>query len=45
MTGRAYPLFQIAQLILQKGERYSVQLTVRKKRRHAPPADFRLRAG
>ncbi|MGA2244433.1 MAG: hypothetical protein ABSH48_05485 [Verrucomicrobiota bacterium] len=31
MTGRAYPLFQIAQLILQKGERYSVQLTTRKK--------------
>jgi hypothetical protein len=31
MTGRAYPLFQIAQLILQKPERYSVQLTVKKK--------------
>lgn len=31
MTGRAYPLFQIAQLILQKGERYAVQLTARKK--------------
>ncbi len=31
MTGRAYPLFQIAQLILQKGERYSVQLTAKKK--------------
>lgn len=31
MTGRAYPLFQIAQLILQKPERYSVQLTARKK--------------
>ena len=31
MTGRAYPLFQIAQLILQKAERYSVQLTVKKK--------------
>ena len=27
MTGRAYPLFQIARLILQKPERYSVQLT------------------
>jgi hypothetical protein len=27
MTGRAYPLFQIALLILQKAERYSVQLT------------------
>jgi hypothetical protein len=31
VTGRAYPLFQIAQLILQKAERYSVQLAVRKK--------------
>ncbi|HEY5041848.1 MAG TPA: hypothetical protein VIK53_07580 [Verrucomicrobiae bacterium] len=31
MTGRAYPLFQIALLILQKAERYSVQLTVKKK--------------
>src|SRR5690242_6753790 len=31
MTGRAYPLFQIAQLILQKAERYSVQLTPKKK--------------
>jgi len=31
MTGRAYPLFQIAQLILQKPERYSVQLTTKKK--------------
>jgi hypothetical protein len=31
MTGRAYPLFQIAQLILEKAERYSVQLTVKKK--------------
>lgn len=30
MTGRAYPLFQIAQLILQKAERYSVQLGVKK---------------
>ncbi len=30
MTGRAYPLFQIALLILQKAERYSVQLTARK---------------
>jgi len=30
MTGRAYPLFQIALLILQKGERYSVQLTKKK---------------
>jgi len=31
MTGRAYPLFQIALLILDKAERYSVQLTARKK--------------
>ena len=31
VTGRAYPLFQIAQLILQKAERYSVQLTIKKK--------------
>ena len=31
VSGRAYPLFQIAQLILQKPERYAVQLTLRKK--------------
>ncbi|MGA2854649.1 MAG: hypothetical protein ABSE90_11045 [Verrucomicrobiota bacterium] len=31
MTGRAYPLFDIARLILQKPERYSVKLTVQKK--------------
>jgi hypothetical protein len=31
MTGRAYPLFQIALLILQKAERYHVQLTPKKK--------------
>ncbi len=31
VTGRAYPLFQIALLILQKGERYSVALTTKKK--------------
>jgi hypothetical protein len=31
MTGRAYPLFDIARLILQKPERYSVKLAVRKK--------------
>src|SRR5580704_15195740 len=31
MTGRAYPLFQIAQLILEKAERYSVHLTAKKK--------------
>ncbi|HTV61656.1 MAG TPA: hypothetical protein VMH30_03705 [Verrucomicrobiae bacterium] len=31
MTGRAYPLFQIAQLVLEKPERYSVQLALKKK--------------
>ncbi len=31
MTGRAYPLFDIAQMILQKPERYSVTLTPKKK--------------
>ena len=31
MTGRAYPLFQIAQLILEKAERYSVHLASKKK--------------
>jgi hypothetical protein len=31
VTGRAYPLFQIAQLVLQKAERYSVLLTPKKK--------------
>jgi hypothetical protein len=31
MTGRAYPLFQIAQLVLQKPERYAVQLATKKK--------------
>ena len=31
VTGRAYPLFQIALLILQKAERYSVHLTTKKK--------------
>ena len=31
VSGRAYPLFQIAQLVLQKPERYSVQLAVNKK--------------
>ncbi len=30
VTGRAYPLFQIAQLVLDKPERYSVNLAVRK---------------
>ena len=31
MTGRAYPLFEIAQMILQKHERYAVTLTSKKK--------------
>jgi hypothetical protein len=31
MTGRAFPLFQIAQIVLAKPERYSVQLAVKKK--------------
>lgn len=31
MTGRSYPLFEIAQMILQKPERYSVTLTVKKR--------------
>lgn len=31
VTGRAYPLFQIAQLVLQKADRYSVLLTPKKK--------------
>jgi len=31
MTGRAYPLFQIAQLVLQKPERYAVRLAMKKK--------------
>jgi hypothetical protein len=31
VTGRAYPLFQIADVVLQKPERYSVRLTVKKK--------------
>ena len=31
VTGRAYPLFQIADLVLQKPERYSVRLQVKKK--------------
>jgi hypothetical protein len=31
MTGRAYPLFEIAQMILQKHERYGVTLTSKKK--------------
>jgi hypothetical protein len=30
MTGRAYPLFRIAQIILQKPERYSVRFAVKK---------------
>lgn len=31
MTGRAYPLFEIAQMVLQKPERYSVTLSTKKK--------------
>ena len=31
MTGRAFPLFQIAQIVLAKPERYSVQLSGQKK--------------
>ncbi|HTD88416.1 MAG TPA: hypothetical protein VK850_17720, partial [Candidatus Binatia bacterium] len=31
MTGRAYPLFDIARLILQKPERYAVNFSVKKK--------------
>ncbi|HEX3625287.1 MAG TPA: hypothetical protein VH280_07675 [Verrucomicrobiae bacterium] len=31
VTGRAYPLFQIAHLVLQKPERYAVRLVVKKK--------------
>ena len=31
MTGRAYPLFDIAQMILQKPERHSLMLSVKKK--------------
>jgi len=31
MTGRCYPLFQIAQLVLDKPERYSFHLAVKKK--------------
>ena len=37
MTGRAYPLFQIAQLVLDKPERYSVQLAVKKPAAGAAP--------
>src|SRR5208283_3084691 len=37
MTGRAYPLFQIALLILQKAERYSVHLTKKKSDGAAQP--------
>ena len=31
MTGRAYPLFDIAQMVLQKPERHSVTFSVQKK--------------
>jgi hypothetical protein len=40
MTGRAYPLFQIAQLILQKAERYSVLLTAKKKTDGTPAQEI-----
>jgi len=36
VTGRAYPLFQIAQLVLDKPERYSVILATRKNAEGAP---------
>jgi len=36
MTGRAYPLFDIARLILQKPERYAVRLSVKKAAAQAP---------
>src|SRR6185503_8631616 len=31
MTGRSYPLFDIAQMVLQKPERYAITLTAKKK--------------
>ncbi|MGA9451296.1 MAG: hypothetical protein WBW41_08125, partial [Verrucomicrobiia bacterium] len=37
MTGRAFPLFQIAQIVLAKPERYSVQLSGKKKVAQASP--------
>jgi len=40
MTGRAYPLFSIALLILEKAERYSVQLTSKKKADGTPEQIF-----
>jgi hypothetical protein len=40
MTGRAYPLFQIANLILQKADRYSVELKPKKKADGAMQALF-----
>ena len=43
VTGRAYPLFQIALLILDKAERYSVQLT-KKKAEGDRATTFRVRA-
>ena len=36
MTGRAYPLFDIAQMILQKPERYMVQFMVKKNAQGQP---------
>jgi hypothetical protein len=38
MTGRAYPLFDIARLILQKPERYAVRLDVKKAVAQSSPA-------
>ena len=44
-TGRAYPLFDIARLILERPERHSVTFSVKKNRRgQAGPAAVRLRA-
>jgi hypothetical protein len=36
MTGRAYPLFDIAQMILQKPERHNVEMSVKKDAAGAP---------
>lgn len=36
MTGRAYPLFDIARLILQKPERYSIRFTIKKNAESQP---------
>ena len=45
MTGRAYPLFDIAQMILQKPERHTVLFSVKKNAEGKPgPAAVPLRA-